>query len=167
MREQLSPDALSARRRHGTIVLPGILMGMGLGGFFDGIVLHQMLQWHHLVTALYPPTSLENLQHNTFWDGIFHAASWLWTITGLLLLIRMLRWPERPWSAQNFVGTLLMGWGLFNLIEGVVNHYVLQIHHVRPGPQQWAWDVGFLGWGAIMLVAGWRMMRTTHRTLPQ
>jgi uncharacterized membrane protein len=25
----------------------GIFLGLGLGGFFDGIVLHQILQWHH------------------------------------------------------------------------------------------------------------------------
>ncbi|TIP73091.1 MAG: DUF2243 domain-containing protein, partial [Mesorhizobium sp.] len=28
----------------------GILLGLGLGGFFDGIVLHQLLQWHHMAT---------------------------------------------------------------------------------------------------------------------
>jgi uncharacterized membrane protein len=37
-------------------VSAGILFGLGLGGFFDGIVLHQILQWHHMVTnAGYPP----------------------------------------------------------------------------------------------------------------
>ncbi|MGD9755596.1 MAG: DUF2243 domain-containing protein, partial [Acidimicrobiia bacterium] len=29
---------------------PGLLIGIGLGGFVDGIVLHQVLQWHHLLT---------------------------------------------------------------------------------------------------------------------
>ena len=47
-------------------VSAGIFFGLGLGGFFDGIVLHQLLQWHHLVTAAgYPPDSLENLKANT------------------------------------------------------------------------------------------------------
>ncbi len=36
------------------------ILGLGLGGFFDGIVLHQILQWHHLicVTAHCQPLSL-------------------------------------------------------------------------------------------------------------
>lgn len=45
----------------------GILLGLGLGGFFDGIALHQLLQWHHLLTSAgYPPDSVENLDVNTF-----------------------------------------------------------------------------------------------------
>jgi uncharacterized membrane protein len=28
----------------------GVLLGLGLGGFVDGIVLHQILQWHHMLT---------------------------------------------------------------------------------------------------------------------
>jgi hypothetical protein len=52
----------------------GILFGLGLGGFFDGIVLHQVLQWHHMVTSAgYPPTTVENLKLNTLLDGLFHA----------------------------------------------------------------------------------------------
>ncbi len=38
----------------------GILLGLGMGGFFDGIVLHQILQWHHMATSAtrpYPGTS--------------------------------------------------------------------------------------------------------------
>jgi uncharacterized membrane protein len=31
--------------------LPGLLLGLGLGGFIDGIVMHQILQWHHLLTG--------------------------------------------------------------------------------------------------------------------
>ena len=50
-----------------------ILFGLGLGGFFDGIILHQVLQWHHMLTSAgYPPNSLANLEFNTLWDGIFH-----------------------------------------------------------------------------------------------
>jgi uncharacterized membrane protein len=31
--------------------LPGFLMGIGLGGFIDGILLHQILQWDHMLTG--------------------------------------------------------------------------------------------------------------------
>src|SRR5215212_10407320 len=30
---------------------PGVVLGLGLGGFVDGIVLHQVLQWHHMRTG--------------------------------------------------------------------------------------------------------------------
>ncbi|MCK1539441.1 DUF2243 domain-containing protein, partial [Bradyrhizobium sp. 176] len=29
----------------------GVLLGLGLGGFFDGIVFHQLLQWHHMLSG--------------------------------------------------------------------------------------------------------------------
>ncbi len=34
-----------------SIRLPGIVLGVGLGGFVDGILLHQLLQWHHMLTS--------------------------------------------------------------------------------------------------------------------
>jgi uncharacterized membrane protein len=46
-----------------------------MGGFFDGIVLHQLLQWHHVVSRVYPPVDPESLRQNAFWDGIFHSGT--------------------------------------------------------------------------------------------
>ena len=65
-------------------VSAGILFGLGLGGFFDGIVLHQVLQWHHMVTSAgYPPDSVENLKLNTLLDGLFHASTYIFVVLGL------------------------------------------------------------------------------------
>ncbi len=30
--------------------VPGLLMGLGLGGLLDAVVLHQILQWHHMLS---------------------------------------------------------------------------------------------------------------------
>src|SRR3712207_8253604 len=77
-------------------VSAGILLGLGLGGFFDGIVLHQPLQWHHLLTdAGYPPDSVENLKINTFWDGLFHNLTYVFVALGLALLWRASPLPGR------------------------------------------------------------------------
>lgn len=57
---------------------------------------------------------------------------------------------------------MLFGWGLFNVLEGIVDHHLLQIHHVRPGPDQALYDLGFLVWGAAMLLIGWVLMRRHH-----
>ena len=70
------------------LALPGLLLGLGLGGFVDGIVLHQLLQWHHMIssTARGSTATVAGLEANTFADGLFHAAAWLLTATGLALL---------------------------------------------------------------------------------
>src|SRR4028119_2312431 len=91
-------------------VSAGILFGLGLGGFFDGIVLHQVLQWHHLVTSAgYPPDSVENLKVNTFWDGVFHSATYLFVALGVAILWRRSRQAHRPWPGRLLPGSLLMG----------------------------------------------------------
>ena len=58
-------------------VAPGLLLGIGLGGFVDGILLHQILQWHHMLTATdrYPSSTIVGLEANTLADGLFHAVT--------------------------------------------------------------------------------------------
>jgi uncharacterized membrane protein len=157
----------ASRDDGGFPVSAGIFFGLGLGGFFDGIVLHQLLQWHHLVTAAgYPPDSLENLKINTFWDGLFHALTYVFVAIGLGLLWRAARRTHLRWSSKLLLGTLLIGFGLFNLVEGLVNHQLLGLHHVNetvPREQWIYWDLGFLVWGAAMLVAGWLLLRSGRR----
>ena len=143
------------------MLVPGVVLGVGLGGFFDGIVFHQLLQWHHMLTSHgdYPMTTVAGLEVNTTWDGIFHAVTWIATVVGLGLLWRLERRYDLRWSAV-LAGALLMGWGGFNLVEGLIDHHLLTIHHVRDdlgGPI--GWDVAFLLWGAIFLVGGWLLVR--------
>lgn len=141
----------------------GILFGLGLGGFFDGIILHQVLQWHHMVTSAgFPPDTVRNLQINTLFDGLFHASTYIFVVAGLVILWRHAHVKHVRWSTKLLVGTMLMGFGIFNLVEGIVDHQVLGIHHVNETvPQdQWIyWDIGFLAWGALMLVVGWYLKR--------
>jgi uncharacterized membrane protein len=140
-----------------------VLLGVGLGGFVDGIVLHQILQWHHLVSEPYPPETLDNLKLNTLFDGLFHAFTWMMTAMGLALLWRASKQPGVLWSTRALMGSLAIGWGLFNLVEGIVDHHVLEIHHVRAGPNQLAWDVAFLAFGAVLVVGGWALARSRTR----
>ena len=149
----------------------GILFGLGLGGFFDGIVLHQILQWHHLVSSAgYPADSLDNLRLNTLWDGLFHACTYLFVVAGLVLLWRTARRRHLRWSSKMLTGTILMGFGIFNLVEGLVDHQLLGIHHVNetvPREQWIYWDMGFLLWGAAMLAVGWLLYRAGREESPQ
>jgi uncharacterized membrane protein len=138
---------------------PGILLGIGLGGFVDGIVLHQILQWHHMLSAegSYPTTTVAGLETNTLWDGIFHAATWVAVVVGIYMIWRrttIWRWAT---SGRAFVGWMLVGWGLFNVVEGIVDHHLLGLHHVREGAavNETAWDLAFLAFGAVLIAGGW------------
>jgi uncharacterized membrane protein len=147
----------------------GIFLGLGMGGFFDGIILHQVLQWHHLLTSAgYPPDSVRNLLINTLADGLFHMATYVFVGIGLMLLWRAARRTHVRWSGKMLAGTLLLGFGAFNLVEGLVDHQLLGIHHVNETvpPDQWIyWDIGFLILGAVMFVIGWQMLRAgQHET---
>jgi len=165
---QRAPQVLSpgraARTTHEEIrrfTVAGILLGIGLGGFVDGIVLHQVLQWHHMLTSTgeHPATTVAGLETNTLWDGLFHAAAWLATVAGVVLLVR----AGLRVAPLRLAGLMLAGWGSFNLVEGTIDHHVLGIHHVRAGDAQWAYDAGFLLLGAALLVGGLALARRAER----
>jgi uncharacterized membrane protein len=149
------------------LIAAGLLLGVGLGGFVDGILFHQILQWHNMLTGpqYFPKTVddpqavIRNMQVNMFWDGLFHAFTWMTTAIGLALLWRAGQRPDVPWSTSTFVGSLPMGWGLFNFVEGVIDHHILHVHHVVEGPNHLVWDVGFLISGVVLFAAGWMIMQ--------
>ncbi|MCA1195015.1 MULTISPECIES: DUF2243 domain-containing protein [unclassified Saccharopolyspora] len=148
---------------------PGIVLGIGLGGFVDGILLHQLLRWHHMLSSTdddaigiryYDPATTSGLEMNTVWDGVFHTVCWLAVLVGLALLhSRVTRRRRRVWGSRVLWGWVLVGWGVFNLVEGVLDHHLLGIHHVRDGPHRLWWDLGFLALGALLVVAGYLLQR--------
>jgi uncharacterized membrane protein len=152
-----------------SLATPGIVLGVGLGGFVDGILLHQLLQWHHMLTSTntdhlgvryYPNDTVHGLEINTVWDGLFHTFTWLMVLTGLALLYARVQHSRgRVWTARALWGWVLVGWGVFNLVEGVIDHHVLGIHHVRSGEHQLWWDLGFLALGALLVAGGWVVQR--------
>ena len=157
-------------RRAAPARAPGLLLGLGLGGFVDGIVLHQILQWHHMVSATGtdPVTTLAGLEANTVADGLFHLATWLFVVAGSSLMLSNWRrgHPAPTWRSQ--VGLLLTGWGVFNLVEGVVDHQVLGVHHVRDDlGAPLSWDLGFLALGVLLVAGGWTLHRAGQRELPE
>ena len=98
-------------------VMAGVFFGLGLGGFFDGIVLHQVLQWHHMLSSWYPIKTIEDLELNTKWDGIFHSTTYLFVLIGLFLLWRAAHRRHLTWSSKLLIGTMLLGFGIFNTVE--------------------------------------------------
>ncbi|WP_445153490.1 DUF2243 domain-containing protein [Arthrobacter sp. Hor0625] len=140
----------------------GILLGLGLGGFVDGILLHQILQWHHMVSHVdtYPVGTVEGLEVNTLADGFFHAGTWVLVVAGSTAAVASWRRGRKAPSWGFHFGLILAGWGIFNVVEGLVDHQLLQIHHVRDdlgGP--WIWDIGFLAFGLLQIVCGLALHR--------
>jgi uncharacterized membrane protein len=146
-----------------SLITASIFLGLGLGGFFDGIVLHQILQWHHIVSVPYPPITVGNLELNTLLDGLFHAVTYIFTVIGLEVLWRTVQRGSTKLLTRTLIGGALLGWGIFNIVEGVIDHHLLQIHHVRSGPNEVVWDLAFLVWGAAMCICGWLLIQVDRR----
>ena len=143
----------------------GITIGIGMGGFVDGILLHQILEWHNMGSSVVPPTTLDGMRQNMIWDGEFHAAVWAITLVGIYLLLADARRGAALPSASAFTGQLLLGWGIFNVVEGIIDHHILNLHHVRDLPVHVPmYDWLFLAVGGVgFLLLGWVMSRERQR----
>lgn len=142
------------------VLCAGMVLGAGLGGFVDGIVMHQLAQWHNTISAIEPPDDLVAAKVNMYWDGVFHVGVWALTALGVYLLWSAGRYATTRWSGELLWGGLLLGWGAFNLVEGVINHHLLGLHHVHETtPHRLAFDLGFLAFGALLAAAGLALAR--------
>jgi uncharacterized membrane protein len=173
----MKTDRASGLRSHSEAVRPettamasagGLMLGVGLGGFIDGIVFHQIAHWHNMGSAVLPPTSMAALMQNMRWDGLFHVATLILTVVGVLTLWREGRLGTAPSKLGVLGGQMILGWGIFNLVEGIVDHHVLELHHVRDVPAHVpAYDWAFLAVGGILfIVVGWLMSRAGRSAAP-
>jgi len=138
-----------------------------MGGFIDGIVLHQILQWHEMLSNKLPPNTLLNKSVNIFWDGIFHAFTFIAVGIGIVLLWKLLYRKDIDRSSRLLVDGLLIGWGLFNIIEGLIDHHILKLHNVREltGNKD-AWNYGFLDFSVLLLCGGYMLIDKRVKTRP-
>lgn len=140
----------------------GLVLGIGMGGFIDGILFHQIFQLHSMLSNRYFPDTVVNIEINMVWDGLFHAFTWLTTAYGIYLLWQAARIPGVNWSKNLLLGGMALGWGLFNLVEGIIDHHILSVHHVveRAAPsEQLLWDLAFDASGILLIVGGLALMR--------
>jgi uncharacterized membrane protein len=120
--------------RYARVRTAALLLGVGLGGFLDGIVLHQIAHWHQMLSAQVPPETVEALRSNMTADGWFYLATWTVTLAGVLVLWSAVRGPGRLPATRTLFGYMLVGWGAFNLVEGIVAHHIFELHHVHDLP---------------------------------
>ena len=142
------------RRAVRTLMWTGVIVGIGVVGTLDEVVLHQLLQWHNFyvhATARWRIVS----------DGLFHlfTAAMLWV--GIARL-----WSQRslignPGSGRAFAAGILLGMGGFNLYDGTIQHKLLGLHPVREGvPNQLPYDLVFIGIALLLFVIGWLLSRS-------
>ncbi|HZH26971.1 MAG TPA: DUF2243 domain-containing protein [Azospirillaceae bacterium] len=141
----------------GPLKWAGGLIGFALGGFFDGILLHQILQWHHLLSGI-DRAPFGDLQVQILADGLFHAAMYVVALAGLGLLWRARRTAVA--SGGALAGWALAGFGAWHVVDGVLFHWVLGLHHIRMDPGAVAfWDGVFLTLGVVTLAGGLMIAR--------
>jgi uncharacterized membrane protein len=156
----VSTQSEASSRRKMPSKASGLLYGLGFGGFVDGIVLHQILQWHHMVSHVedYPTDTVAGLEVNTLADGFFHVATWFFVLAGSITAVKAWREGRLAPSWSFHFGLMLTGWGIFNLVEGIVDHHILGVHHVRDDVgSPLSWDVAFLVFGALLVIGGWML----------
>ena len=137
-----------------TLLWIGVILGIGIVGTLDEIVLHQLLQWHNFYV------------HTTeYWrivsDGIFHLVTAGLLLLGALLLWRNRRLLSRSMDARPLIAGILFGMGGFNLFDGTIQHKILQLHPVREGVENiLPYDLVYNGLAIVLLVISWIVWRS-------
>ncbi len=139
----------------------GGVLGFALGGFFDGILLHQVLQWHHFF-SLVPGETWRDLRNLIVMDGVYHVAVYAIAALGLWLLWRARAGLSGDGADRRLLGAAALGFGVWQVVDVVVFHWVIGIHRIRVDvAHPLAWDVGWLVVvGGPLLLLGWWLLRS-------
>jgi uncharacterized membrane protein len=148
--------SMAARHRNGpSLFWPGVLVGVGIAGTLDEVILHQLLGWHHFYDRSTATVGLVS-------DGIFHLFSTAVLVLGAIQLVERRRTsPDPPRLA---LAGILLGAGCFNLYDGTIQHKLLRLHQVRPAaPNDLPYDLAFLAIAAAIALSGALLLRRTRQ----
>ncbi len=155
---RLSVTRGTAPSGNAPLITAGLCLGIGLGGFITDIMLQQILQWHQMLSSSVPPVTLAAANFNMMWDGVAYLMNLTMTVAGMALLFRAAR-RGATLSSGVLVGSMLGGWGMFTVAEGTIDHLLFGVHHTHSGPNQLAWDLGYLMFGAALMLIGRSIVR--------
>lgn len=143
----------------------GLLLGFALGGFFDGILLHQVLQWHHLLSAV-ESAAVQDLRVQILADGLFHALMYLVAAAGLWQLWRARHDCVLAGAGRVLAACALLGFGAWHILDGILSHWLLGIHRIRmEADNPLFWDLlWFVVFGVLFVAAGWVLLRGKGRS---
>lgn len=138
----------------------GYLLGFALGGFFDGILLHQVLQWHHLLSAV-EASGVRDIRVQILADGLFHLLMYVVAVAGLWQLWRCRRAFAEAGADRLLLADALIGFGVWHMVDGVLSHWILGIHRIRMDVEnKLLWDLlWFAVFGVAVAAAGWWLRR--------
>ena len=136
----------------------GYLLGFALSGFFDGILLHQVLQWHHLLSAIQAGV-LGDIRGQVMADGLFHAAMYGVAAMGLWLLFRSRSELACTAADRRLMANFWIGFGVWHVVDAIFSHWITGIHRIRmDSPSPLLWDLAWLVlFGLVPLAIGMRM----------
>jgi uncharacterized membrane protein len=87
-------------------------------------------------------------------------------MVGVVLLWKLLRRNDIQRSGNLLGGGLLLGWGLFNIVEGIIDHHLLKLHNVREITNNAElWNYGFLGISVLMLIVAFMLINKRQEEL--
>lgn len=142
------------------LVAPALLIGLGMAALMDDIVFHHLLQWHHVTSSGFRPGQLvlPNGPEELRADGLLQAGGALLIVIGLVTLwVTAARRPHALWgvAGASFVGWILFGWALFNILFVSLPAFVLDRHHVNVvGGGQLGWDLIYVGVSLTLAALG-------------
>lgn len=144
----LASGALDRQTRRGWL-----LIGFALAGFFDGIVLHQILQWHHLLSGLADPRG-SDLRFQIMADGLFHLLMYVLALTGAVLLVASRGRGSPAGTTTEILRPALTGFGIWHVLDAIIAHWILGLHRIKmPSETPLVWDIAWLLiFGAVPLI---------------
>ena len=153
----MTDGAMTAKKGpfSGKFECAGYALGFSLGGFFDGILLHQILQWHHLLSGV------EQARHDVrvliLWDGIFHLLMYVVAFVGLWLLWRGRAEFSGRGADRRLFANALIGFGAWHIVDAILSHWALGIHRIRMDVDNpLVWDLlWFAVFGLVPTAIGW------------
>src|SRR5436305_559397 len=121
-----------------------LLVGLSFGGLFDGILLHQVLQWHHLL-SLVGGESVRDMRVQIMADGLFHVLMYVVAAIGLWLIWSAAGSSAFGRSDRRLLASALLGFGAWQFADVIVFHWIARIHRIRVDvPNPLAWDIGWM-----------------------
>jgi uncharacterized membrane protein len=132
-----------------------VLLGVALGGFFDGILLHQILQWHHLLSDV-EAAAVRDLRVQLLADGIFHLLMYVVAALALWQLWRHRIALQRGAAAAVLAGGVTLGFGLWHVLDAILSHWITGIHRVKSdAAEPLLWDLAwFAVFGVLPMLLG-------------
>lgn len=132
----------------------GILFGLGLIAFIDETVFHQLFHWHHFYDKSTTDIGLVS-------DGLFHSFSFFATIVSSFMLAELKR--TRTWMVGLWWGGLLLGAGVFQLYDGIVQHKLMSLHQIRYNVNILPYDIVWNVSAAAMIIIGAYIVDRTNK----